>query len=132
MNMNIQFQEQRRHERVLRSDRVSFRVYPKSGCPEAVRRESAGRTGDLSESGACIVTDTQLPVGAALELRITITHPPTIFTRPGTVRWSRQSKDDGVWRAGIEFKPTASPADEAWRQFVGELRAADPARVNAA
>lgn len=119
--MDIKHKEQRRHERVEPAGRISVRVFPRAR-PDGGRLEYAGHTRDLSESGACIITDTQLPVGELLDLRIAVADPPTIFLRPATVRWCSRSEADGTWRTGVEFKSRSSFADDNWRQFIRELR----------
>lgn len=123
--------EQRMHERVLRADRVAFRVSPGRGCPEACRRESAGRTSDLSEGGACIVTDIELPLDATLAVRITIMDPPSIFTHRAVVRWSRQ-QPEGVWRAGVEFRPESPQLAAEWRGLIRLLKQGGAAQASAA
>jgi c-di-GMP-binding flagellar brake protein YcgR len=126
--MNMAWSERRRHERVLTSDRVSFRIFPREGCPDIFRRESAGRTTDLAEGGVSIVTDAEIPRGAAMQVRVVILDPPAVFSHSGTVRWSRLSEEDGRWRAGIEFTWTSEFPRREWEKAVRTLRAWDMQR----
>lgn len=124
--MSLMVLDERKHERIFRADRVVFRVQPGAACPADCRRESSGRAGDLSEDGACIVTDVPLPLKAVLELRVTIIQPPAIFSHKAVVRWSRKSEADSVWRAGVEFQHTSPAIKADWYALIRQLRAAAP------
>jgi hypothetical protein len=132
--MSITVVDERKHERIFRSDRVVFRVVPGTSCPGGLRRESSGRASDLSEDGACIVTDVPVPLRAMLDVRVTIIEPPAIFTHKAVVRWSRKSDADDIWRAGVEFQHNSAPHQkEEWYRLIQSLReASTPAKVSAA
>jgi hypothetical protein len=68
------------------------------------------------------VTDIEVPVDAAMDLRITIMEPPSIFTHRAVVRWCRQLQPEGVWRAGVEFKPESQQIALEWRELVRVLK----------
>lgn len=120
--MKVISNDRRMTDRIPYSDKVSFRVFPRAGCPDGCRRESTGKTQDLSDNGACLVTDIELPKGAELQVRVTVSNPPAIFTIRGFVAWSRILEHDGRWRAGIEFKWTSEVHRREWGSMMRNLR----------
>lgn len=130
--MKIELCERRKDARVASSDRISFIVVPRAGCPELCRRESSGRTKDLSEGGTCFVSGVELPKGAQLQVRIVIMDPPGVYSHQGLVAWSKWSPEDGQWRTGIEFKWDSATRQREWTELIQTLRGGLLERVSAA
>lgn len=111
--------------RIQRSGSVFFTIYYMDGCPEVCRREWRAEIRDLSESGAGLILDRPVPVGASLIMRVLITDPDFIAGIDGEVRWCKPLPDSKHWRAGISFLHRSPEQAETWLNVMSDIRRAN-------
>lgn len=97
--------ERRREKRVPEEDKAVLTVLSDGGEPHPAN-PILSLTKDISPGGACLVTDTSVPVGARVSLEIGLTGSRRLFSGTGTVRWVGRIFEDSVFELGVEFAET--------------------------
>jgi PilZ domain len=90
--------------------RQTARIVPPHPITVAIEEDGVspfafGAIADISESGACVWTDAELPVGAALSFRISFANPPEVHEVVGVVVWSTVAHGDrqATPRSGVAW-----------------------------
>ncbi len=94
--------ERRREERVPEEDKVVLIILP-DGREHLPSNPILSLTKDISAGGACLITDTSVPVGARVRLEIALTGSRRLFRGTGTVRWVGRVFEDSIFELGVEF-----------------------------
>ena len=64
-----------------------------------------GIVSDISEGGACVISDVGLYVGADVRLALSFPNSRTPFTTPGKLRWIQKDAEGKCIRYGMQFEP---------------------------
>jgi Tfp pilus assembly protein PilZ len=91
--------------------------------PRQVR--SYGVVANISEGGACVLTDASFPLGESLALELGFSRERHIVRTAGYVVWSSGSRNVGALRYGLKW--TTGPGDDQLRSLIeqaGRVRSA--------
>ena len=66
---------------------------------------SYGVVANISEGGACLLTDAVLPLGETLSLELAFFREPEIVPAVGRVVWSSGDRNVGAVRSGLQWSP---------------------------
>jgi hypothetical protein len=87
--------------------RTARRLAPKFSATAVVYRADQqvgyGVVTNVSEAGACIVTDTALSPGSDLKLKLSFYREPRLFETIARVVWSREAKESEAGFAGLKL-----------------------------
>ena len=94
----------------MRAKRATDRFKPVKAITVAVESEDGlpagfGIVADISEGGACVITDVALYVGAKLRLALSFPNHRTPISTPGKLCWIQQDPDSKNIRYGMQFEP---------------------------
>ena len=83
---------------------------------EAPRRDrSYGVVANISQGGACVLTDASLPLGASLELELSFFRELQVVPAAGRIVWTSGNRDSGALRYGLQW---AGGEDERLRSLI--------------
>jgi c-di-GMP-binding flagellar brake protein YcgR len=117
-----QMVNRRQSLRVAYRQTVEVKLYSASGHPELKDRLYLGRTADVSEGGIGLRSETDIPIGTLVKLRIFVRDPPSAFTHQGVVRWLQNGhRETEKFLIGIEFAGGSPEHMEEWRRLVRHL-----------
>ena len=95
------------HERAVR-------VVPRQAITVAIegprRARSYGLVANISEGGACVLTDASLPLGEDLTLAMSFFREAQVVPVAGRVVWSSDTRSAGAVRYGFKWVP--GPRDD--------------------
>lgn len=69
------------------------------------RARSYGVVANISDGGACLLTDGILPLGETLSLDLAFFRDPEIVSAIGRVVWSSGNRNVGAVRSGVQWSP---------------------------
>ena len=69
------------------------------------RAPSYGVVANISEGGACLLTDSILPLGETVSVELAFFREPEIVPAAGRVVWSSGNLNVGAVRSGVEWSP---------------------------
>lgn len=78
-----------------------------------------GRTEDLSEGGALVVTRVAIPTDRPVSIRLPLPGDGRVVEITGIVRWSKERRD--VYASGLEFVGLGDDAKNAVRSYVAMM-----------
>ena len=122
--MSGQGSERRGHPRLDAAADVEIVIDSAPGAKDLDGKSVMCRTRDISLRGVRLLTDTALPVGAYLKLRIKLPRQAERYRQAGKVVWCRPGTDPdagAAFHAGIEFSVSGSPDFDAWRKGLFRL-----------
>ena len=76
------------------------------------------QSGNLSESGICIVSNKEIPVASQLHLKFTLPDSKIPINVSGTVVWNEFSLSDNFYINGIEFKDVSEENKGIIRKYI--------------
>jgi hypothetical protein len=77
-----------------------------------------GVVANISETGACLLTNGVFDVGESLSLQLSFAREPVPFETVGQVVWTGATQDRGVLRYGLQFGDTAAPVREQLKSLI--------------
>jgi len=80
------------------------------------RSRAYGVVANISEGGACLLTDASLALGESVALELSFFREPHIVPASGHVVWSSGNRDAGAVRYGLKWSPR--PADDRLRDLI--------------
>lgn len=87
------------------------RVVPQQAITVAIdsprQARSYGLVANISDGGACLLTDASIPLGESLTLELSFFREPQVVPAAGRVVWSSGSRTVGALRYGLKW--TGSP-----------------------
>ncbi len=94
----------------MKAKRATLRFKPLKAITVAVESEDGlpagfGIVADISEGGACVITDVGLYVGANVRLALSFPNHRTPISTPGKLRWIEQDPSGKNIRYGMQFEP---------------------------
>ena len=102
--------------------RRAVRVVPRRAITVAVDdhglTRAYGVVANISETGACLLTNGTFHVGESLSLQLSFAREPVPLETVGRVVWSGATQDRGVLRYGLQFGDTVSPLREHLRSLI--------------
>lgn len=89
----------------------AIRVVPQKAITVAIevpqRGRSYGVVANISEGGACLLTDASVPLGESLQLELSLYREPQVVPVAVRVVWSSSNRDAGALRYGLEWAESA-------------------------
>jgi len=121
-NMGEEIKEDRRSEwRQPLSNRVLVQVVDNSD-ESQLKLTCSGQTSNVSPSGLCLISDTEIPIGAVLDIWCDNPGRSGSFFLAGQVIWCRQEALPGFrFHTGIRLMDIRSTDIEAWLQHIDLL-----------
>ena len=106
-------------------ERASVRVDPKIPVRVEIGRPgqatALGVVSNISDQGACVVTDGQFPIGESLVLHLVFSPDDQPFQAAGRVVWIRTSGDaPGAQRYGLQWAHRTGPQHARLREMITE------------
>jgi Tfp pilus assembly protein PilZ len=102
--------------------RRAVRVVPRRAITVAVEdhglTRAYGVVANISETGACVLTNGTFSVGESLSLQLSFAREPVPLEATGRVVWSGATPDRGVLRYGVQFAETPAPTREQLRSLI--------------
>jgi Tfp pilus assembly protein PilZ len=87
----------------------AVRVIPQKAITVAIDNPARGRSygvvANISDGGACLLTDGRYPLGEKLELELSFYREPQIVPAAGRVVWTSGSVAAGAVRYGVQWVP---------------------------
>lgn len=77
-----------------------------------------GVVANISETGACVLTNGTFRVGERLTLQLSFAREPIPFETVGDIVWSGATQDRGVLRYGVHFAEGSRPAREHLKTLI--------------
>ena len=112
----------------MTDNRRAVRVVPRRAITVAVADDgfaygtgltrAYGVVANISETGACLLTNGVFGVGERLSLQLSFAREPVPFETTGRVVWTGATQDRGVLRYGLQFGDAASPTREQLRSLI--------------
>jgi Tfp pilus assembly protein PilZ len=106
-------------------ERASVRVNPRT--PVRVEIGSPGQpttlgvVSNISDHGACVVTDGRFPIGESLVLQLTFSPDTQPFQAAGRVVWMRPAAETaGGQRYGLQWAHRTGPQHARLRELISE------------
>jgi Tfp pilus assembly protein PilZ len=115
MNM----QEKRATDRFKPVKAITVAVESEDGLPAGF-----GIVADISEGGACVITDVGLFVGANVRLALSFPNHRTPISTPGKLRWIQQDPNSKNIRYGMKFEPGPWTDEGKLKSLIAEHAAA--------
>jgi Tfp pilus assembly protein PilZ len=85
------------------------RIVPQKAITVAIEGARSGRSygviANISEGGACVLTDARIPLGQSLSLELSFFREPQVVAAAGHVIWTSGNRDSGALRYGLEWAP---------------------------
>ena len=109
--------ERRRHPRLKEETTVDVTILSAPDSPARENRTFTCSTLDMSLHGMRLSLDQEVPVGGALELRLSSRNPTGTFWHIGRVRWLRRSeRDKACHLVGLQFTQTPEATLVEWEK----------------
>jgi len=94
----------------MREKRATDRFKPIKAITVAVESDDGlpagfGIVADISEGGACLITDVGLYVGESVRLSLSFPNHRTPFSTPGKLCWIQKDLEGHCIRYGMRFEP---------------------------
>ena len=112
----------------MADNRRAVRVVPRRAITVAVADNGAdhgtghtrayGVVANISETGACLLTNGVFGVGENLNLQLSFARAPVPFETSGRVVWAGATPDRGVLRYGLQFGEAPPPTREQLRSLI--------------
>jgi Tfp pilus assembly protein PilZ len=103
----------------------SVRVVPHKAITVAIegprRARCYGVVANISEGGACLLTDASLPLGESVVLELSFFREPKVVPATGRVVWRSGSQDSGAVRYGLKWAPASG--DDRLRELIRQAAA---------
>jgi Tfp pilus assembly protein PilZ len=114
--------------------RRSIRYLPKRAITVAIDDNGVplayGVVANISEGGACVLTDGVFEVGERLILLLSLSREPLPVETAGRVVWMRPTRDQGIVRYGLQWDDVSAHVSEDLRRLItadtATLKPADP------
>ena len=90
-----------------------------------------GKTADISQTGLCIKSSVEMPVGHRMHLRVVVDNPPNSYMHTAMVRWVRPA-DNNTFNAGGEFVMETASSQQDWSELMEQISASAPASIQPA
>jgi Tfp pilus assembly protein PilZ len=108
-------------------ERASVRVNPKIPVRVEIGRPgqptALGVVSNISDQGACVITDGQFPIGESLVLQLVFSPEDQPFQAAGRVVWMRNGGDTaGAQRYGLVWAHRTGPQHARLREMISEDR----------
>jgi hypothetical protein len=117
----------------MTDNRRAVRVVPRRAITVAVADGGLGHeTGltraygvvaNISETGACLLTNGVFGVGERLSLQLSFAREPVPFETTGQVVWTGATADRGVLRYGLQFGETPTRTKDQLRSLIASSAA---------
>jgi Tfp pilus assembly protein PilZ len=106
-------------------ERSSVRVNPRTPVRVEIGRPghptALGVVANISDQGACVVTDGSFPIGESLVLHLVFAPDGQPFQAAGRVVWMRNGGDvPGAQRYGLQWAHRTGPQHSRLRELIGE------------
>lgn len=102
--------------------RRAVRVVPTRAITVAIEDHGLPRAygvvANISETGACLLTNGTFRVGERLLLQLSFAREPVPMETVGDVVWSGSTQDRGVLRYGVQWADGAIPSREHLRSLI--------------
>lgn len=102
----------------------AVRVVPPRAITVAIdgpqRNRAYGVVANISEGGACVLTDARLALGESLALELSFFREPQVVPATGHVVWSSGDRSAGALRYGLKWSPR--PADDRLRDLIRQAQ----------
>lgn len=89
----------------------AVRIVPQKAITVAIenprRSRSYGVVANISDGGACLLTDASFPVGESLQVELSFFRERQVVPAAGRVVWSSGNRDAGALRYGLQWAETA-------------------------
>jgi Tfp pilus assembly protein PilZ len=89
----------------------AMRVVPHKAITVAIEVPQQGRAygvvANISEGGACLLTDARVPLGESLQLELSLYREPQVVPVAVRVVWSSSNRDVGAVRYGLQWDESA-------------------------
>ena len=107
--------------------RAAVRYVPKRAITAAIDDSGVARAyavvANISESGACILTDGAFQIGERLVVQLNFWREPLPVETAGRVVWVRPTRDEGIVRYGLQWADVPGLV----REYLGRLITANAA-----
>ncbi|HUG54177.1 MAG TPA: PilZ domain-containing protein [Vicinamibacteria bacterium] len=105
-------------------ERASVRVNPKTPVRVEIGKPghptALGVVSNISDQGACVVTDGNFPVGESLVLQLVFAPDAQPFQAAGRVVWIRPAGEGaGAQRYGLQWAHRTGPQHARLRELIG-------------
>lgn len=106
-------------------ERASVRLNPRVPVRVEIGRAGQGTTlgvvSNISDHGACVVTDAEFPIGESLVLHLVFSPEAQPFQAAGRVVWMRPGDDiSGAQRYGLQWAHKTGPQHARLRELISE------------
>jgi len=118
----MEMYDRRHHQRFELAENVFITTLDCETNPDLVGMQWDCHTQDVTEAGLQIWTDTNLPVGTILVLRIDMSEHARTFLLQGEIRWVAEREPKKLFKMGIRLL-CESQDMESWRDFMDETMA---------
>jgi Tfp pilus assembly protein PilZ len=104
-------------------ERASVRVNPRTPVRVEIGRpgqpSALGVVSNISDHGACVVTDAQFPIGESLVLQLVFSPETQPFQAAGRVVWNRPAGElPGAQRYGLQWAHKTGPQHARLRELI--------------
>ena len=107
--------------------RRALRVVPRRAITVAIDENGVPRAygvvANISETGACVLTNGSFRVGERLVLQLSFAREPVPVETVGDVVWSGATQDRGVLRYGVQWAEGSRPSREHLRALISSSAA---------
>jgi c-di-GMP-binding flagellar brake protein YcgR len=87
------------------------RIVPHEAITVAIENSGRGRSygvvANISEGGACVLTDASFPVGESLQLELSFFREPQVVPATARIVWSSGNPEIGALRYGLQWLPAS-------------------------
>jgi Tfp pilus assembly protein PilZ len=105
-------------------ERASVRVNPRTPVRVEIGRPgqstALGVVSNISDHGACVVTEGQFPVGESLVLHLVFSPEMQPFQAAGRVVWARNGEMPGAQRYGLQWAHRTGPQHARLHELIAE------------
>jgi Tfp pilus assembly protein PilZ len=112
--------------------RRAVRYVPKRSITVAIDENGVPRAygvvANISEGGACVLTDGAFEIGERLILLLSLSREPLLVETAGRVVWTRPTRDQGIVRYGVQWADVSAGVRDDLRRLI---TADAPSRVPA-
>ena len=107
------------------SERASIRVNPRVPVRVEMGRPgqptALGVVSNISDHGACVITDGEFPIGESLVLHLVFSPEEQPFQAAGRIVWIRPGGDtSGAQRYGLQWAHRMGPQHERLRELISD------------
>jgi hypothetical protein len=102
--------------------RRAVRIVPRRAITVAIDDHGVPRAygvvANISETGACLLTNGAFRVGERLTIQLSFAREPVPLETEGDVVWSGSTQDRGVLRYGLQWAEASSPVREHLKTLI--------------